>query len=78
MVVISLWAFRFWRWPALALNFCVILATPVDGGHHLTDALAGIGVAFLAWNLAAAFMRKVPATPLMPELAEPNLASAKG
>lgn len=77
LVVISLWAFRFWRWPALALNFCVLLATPVDGGHHLTDALAGVGVAFLAWSLAAAFMRKVPATPLDTSVTEPQLASAK-
>jgi membrane-associated phospholipid phosphatase len=78
LVVISLWAFRFWRWPALALNFCVILATPVDGGHHLTDALAGVAVAFIAWQLAAAFMRKVPATPLAAPVLEPQLASAKG
>jgi membrane-associated phospholipid phosphatase len=78
LVVISLWAFRFWRWPALALNFCVILATPVDGGHHLTDALAGVGMAFLAWQLAAAFMRKVPPTPLSAPSTEPQLASAKG
>jgi membrane-associated phospholipid phosphatase len=77
LVVISLWAFRFWRWPALALNFCVILATPVEGGHHLTDALSGVAVAFLAWHLAAAFMRKVPATPLTEPLLEPQLASAK-
>jgi membrane-associated phospholipid phosphatase len=78
LVVISLWAFRFWRWPALALNFCVILATPVEGGHHLTDALSGVAVAFLAWHLAAAFMRKVPATPLAAPVLEPHLASAKG
>jgi membrane-associated phospholipid phosphatase len=78
LVVISLWTFRFWRWPALALNFCVILATPVDGGHHMIDALAGVGVALLAWQLAASFMRKVPATPLSGAIAEPNLASAKG
>lgn len=77
LVVISLWSFRFWRWPALGLNFCVILATPVDGGHHMTDALAGIGVAFLAWQLAAAFMRLVPATPLDGSAAEPQFASAK-
>ncbi len=77
LVVISLWAFRFWRWPALTLNFCVLLATPVDGGHHLTDALAGVGVAFLAWQLAAAFMRKMPATPLA-EVLEPQMESAKG
>ncbi len=78
LVVISLWAFRFWRWPALALNLCVLLATPVDGGHHLTDALAGVGVAFLAWQLAAAFMRKVPATPLSAPVTEPQMVSVKG
>jgi PAP2 superfamily len=78
LVVISLWAFRFWRWPALALNFCVILATPVDGGHHMTDALAGVAVALIAWQLAAAFMRRVPPTPLAAPVLEPQLASAKG
>jgi hypothetical protein len=77
LVVISLWAFRFWRWSALALNFGVILVTPVEGGHHLTDALAGVAVAFLAWRLAAAFMRKVPATPLVASGTEPQLASVQ-
>jgi PAP2 superfamily len=78
LVVLSLWAFRFWRWPALALNFCVILATPIDGGHHLTDALSGVAVAFLAWNLAAAFMRRVPAVPLSAPVLQAQPASAKG
>ena len=61
LVVISLWTFPIWRWLALALNFCVILATPVDGGHHLIDALSGVGMAFLAWYLASQFMKRVPA-----------------
>jgi len=36
----------------LALNVAVILSTPVDGGHHLADALAGILVAVFAWRMA--------------------------
>ena len=78
LVVLGLWSFPILRWPALALNFCVILATPVDGGHHLTDALSGIAVAVIAWRLGAAFMRRVPAIPIGTPALEPQFASAKG
>lgn len=66
LVVICLWGNRYLRWPALLLNLAVLLATPVDGGHHMTDALAGIGVALLAWYLAGKFAEKVPAVGFEP------------
>jgi hypothetical protein len=62
LVVICLWSVRYLRWPALVLNTAVLMATPVDGGHHLTDALAGVGVALIAWYLAGKFAQRVPAT----------------
>ena len=62
LVVICLWNVRYLRWPALVLNTAVLMATPVDGGHHLTDALAGVGVALMAWYLAGKFAERVPAT----------------
>ncbi len=34
--------FRWARWPAVALNGLLIAATPVEGGHYLTDVLAGL------------------------------------
>ena len=52
LTVIAFWRVRIWFWPVLALNLAVILSSPVDGGHHLADALAGVLVAFLAWGMA--------------------------
>ena len=53
-VLIAL-AFR-GRWilflPLAALNFAVILTTPIDGGHHLSDAIGGVVVAVLSLWLA--------------------------
>lgn len=31
--------------PVLALNFLVLLSTPIQGGHHVVDVLAGFAVA---------------------------------
>jgi hypothetical protein len=39
--------------PLALLNLGVILATPVDGGHHLIDGISGAIVAFVALWLAA-------------------------
>jgi membrane-associated phospholipid phosphatase len=36
------------RWLALGINVVVIAATPVQGGHHVIDVLAGFVVAALA------------------------------
>lgn len=36
------------RWPICALNVAMLLATPVEGTHYLTDILCGIIVACLA------------------------------
>jgi PAP2 superfamily protein len=35
------------RWGALALNIVVLVATPIQGGHHVVDVLAGFGVAVI-------------------------------
>ncbi len=36
------------RWFALGLNAVVLVATPIEGGHHVVDVLAGFAVAVLA------------------------------
>jgi hypothetical protein len=36
------------RWPVLLLNSVVVLATPVEGGHHWVDVIAGVPVTLLA------------------------------
>ncbi|MGQ7792949.1 phosphatase PAP2 family protein [Faunimonas sp. B44] len=60
-VLIAL-AFRgrpFLFWPLLALNTGVILSTPVDGGHHLVDGLAGAAVAVVSLRLAIRIRRAI-------------------
>jgi hypothetical protein len=43
---------RFLRWPAILLNTAVLLATPVQGGHHLVDVLAAFPVAAIVLFVA--------------------------
>ena len=43
-------AFRGMRrlfWPILILNTLVMLSTPIEGGHHLSDGLGGAALAFI-------------------------------
>jgi hypothetical protein len=39
------------RIPAFALNIAVLLATPIQGGHHLVDVLGAVAVAVLAISI---------------------------
>lgn len=41
--------------PAVLVNLAVLLATPVDGGHHLSDVLAGVLIAVGCWYAAGRF-----------------------
>lgn len=40
------------RWPIIALNITMLLATPVEGTHYFTDILSGAAVACIALCLA--------------------------
>jgi hypothetical protein len=61
LALLVMWHARklaFLRWPALLLNSAVLLATPIQGGHHLVDVLAAFPIAavvlFLAENAGQA------------------------
>ena len=58
LIVIAFHGMGRWFWPVLLLNTVVILATPIDGGHHLADSLGGVVVALLAWWIATTFSRR--------------------
>lgn len=45
------------RWVALGINAVVLIATPIQGGHHLVDVLAGFAVAALAVLFADSLIR---------------------
>ena len=56
------------RWPLVILNTVVLFSTPIQGGHHLIDVLAGIAVA--AVSVAAAYW-------LAQRLAHANLSDSR-
>jgi len=45
------------RWFALALNALVLVATPIQGGHHVVDVIGGFAVAALAILIAGRIVR---------------------
>jgi len=51
------WGIRAARWPFAAVNAVVLVATPVQGGHHVVDVIAGLGVAAISIALAHAICR---------------------
>jgi len=80
--VILMIAFRgIWKifWPVVALNTLVILSTPIDGGHHLSDGLGGIALALLSAVIVVGLRKRLPrpATEAIPEDNYGDLAGQK-
>ena len=56
------------RWIALGVNAVVLIATPIQGGHHVVDVLAGFAVAAVAIraaDLAVRFAARPAAAPAL-------------
>jgi hypothetical protein len=53
-------------WPLLALNLAAMATTPVEGGHHLVDGIAGAAVAILSLAVAVAWRRRLSPEPACP------------
>jgi membrane-associated phospholipid phosphatase len=49
LLVLAFSGVRFWFLPILILNTIILIATPIEGGHHLVDVIAGVGVALICW-----------------------------
>ena len=47
---------KYVRWPVLGLNLVILIATPIQGGHHVIDVVAGFAVAALSVVLAEKVM----------------------
>jgi hypothetical protein len=64
-----------WRWVALALNAAVLVAVPIQGGHHLVDMAGGVAITLIAAALARTVLdwAKRPA----PAVLSADLASAR-
>ncbi len=76
--VIVVFAFRGvtgWFWPILCLNLLVILSTPIDGGHHLSDAVGGFILALATSALVVLIRARLQKAPLLTPLAvQPGLS----
>ena len=55
LVVWYAWPVRWLFWPLLFLNVVVLISTPIHGGHHVVDVLAGIALAVLATAVVEIF-----------------------
>lgn len=53
LYIFGAWRYPVLRWPVLAINVAMLLSTPVEGTHYLTDMVLGAFVAFVAMALAA-------------------------
>lgn len=84
MAVLVVWharSIRWVRWPLLAWNAVVLVATPVHGGHFVVDVIAGVAVAVASVALTTAIARRsmrgvlqhVPTHEVFPELPLPEL-----
>jgi membrane-associated phospholipid phosphatase len=49
------------RWPVIGLSLAMLLSTPVEGTHYLSDMILGACVALAAWCAASILMDKVVA-----------------
>jgi hypothetical protein len=48
LMIYYTWPQKALRWPVLLFNLLVLVATPIEGGHHLIDVLAAVPVTVLA------------------------------
>ena len=48
LYIAAAWPFRRLRWPLTILNVAMLLSTPVEGTHYLSDMIAGAMVAIIA------------------------------
>jgi hypothetical protein len=48
LYIAAAWPFRRLRWPLTLLNIAMLLSTPVEGTHYLSDMIAGALVALMA------------------------------
>jgi hypothetical protein len=49
LFMLALWRVRGLRLIAVALNFAMIAATPIEGSHYIVDVIAGITLAAMVW-----------------------------
>jgi len=57
LYIAAAWPFLALRWPLTIMNGAMLLSTPVEGNHYLTDMVLGVLVALAAIMLVRGLMR---------------------
>jgi len=57
LYIAAAWPFQALRWPLTVVNGAMLLSTPVEGNHYLTDMILGLLVALAAIALMRGAMR---------------------
>jgi membrane-associated phospholipid phosphatase len=52
LFMVAIWPVPYLRWIMIVLNFLMIAATPIDGGHYFSDVIAGLAITVLCWLVA--------------------------
>jgi membrane-associated phospholipid phosphatase len=63
LYIATAWRAPLLRWPIIALNVAMLLATPVEGTHYLTDMICGALVAIAAIVVTGILIRMSWAQP---------------
>jgi membrane-associated phospholipid phosphatase len=56
LLTAALWPLPVLRWIGFVLNVLMIVSIPVEGGHYITDVLAGLGIAVVCLLAARAIV----------------------
>jgi len=70
MAVLVVWYGRtvpYARWPLVVWNVLVLLATPIQGGHHVVDVLGGLAVVAISIALTARLSRNTATQNISPK-----------
>lgn len=63
LYIAAAWPIARLRWPLLGINGAMLLATPVEGNHYLSDMFLGLAVALVAIALVRRAMRTLARNP---------------
>jgi membrane-associated phospholipid phosphatase len=59
LYIVAAWRAPPLRWPLIAINALMLLATPVEGTHYLVDILAGAAVAIVSVVVVRSLARRL-------------------
>jgi hypothetical protein len=57
LYIATAWPIARLRWPVVTINAAMLLATPVEGNHYLSDMLLGLAVAIVAIVVVRGLLR---------------------